>query len=116
MVKDYRLLGEEAAIPMDFATWDAGLRQASALAWGAGRSAAGIFWRGVHDMRANTQAVYSHGWFSAIPQVRPRGAGEIAGESLGGSGEASGRNERGEREDDRERRPDIRGTCVSDTG
>ena len=84
MVKDYRLLGEEAAIPMDFATWDAGLRQASALAWGAGRSAAGIFWRGVHDMRANTQAVYSHGWFSAIPQVRPRGAGEIAGERGGG--------------------------------
>ena len=32
--KDSRLLGEEAAIPTDFATWDADLRQASALAWG----------------------------------------------------------------------------------
>ena len=53
VVKDYRAVeGEEAAIPGDFATWDAALRKASALAWSSGRQEARIFWDGVNDMCA----------------------------------------------------------------
>ena len=53
VVKDYRAVeGEEAAIPGDFATWDAALRKASALAWSSGPREARIFWDGVNDMCA----------------------------------------------------------------